>query len=1474
MRNKRTLLFTALALIALTIGTTVSLGGARLFATGGDGGWFAGLLSSDILQRIMQPGSDDRLADQRGDAPITDPVQADDLAGVMADLYSLPFVDDEEVLAGAFNGDPAGLAAIQAYMDAAGFDAAALEARANHLFDILEADDGSKYTAEDIRRAARRILNAARVAGKNAFIFPAMIYNGYSAADDTDAWDVGLKRNPGYGNFAKASNRSGFLSGKVLEFFGNENGQGFLSDGARAYDGLRIARARKGDFRVFAIAQPKGETGKPAALPFGYRISQNGQPYRIVDGRKASGTPWVSLSDKAITYHGADGPSVQKSIVDGSTTPSQTGTTAEDNGSPNEKGRTVQGLNGETLSEARERQDASEAVILSLPANRVAGSIQLEFEQYKNEFTILNAFMVGPDTMAPAIERIAERARRLINIGPYIAGSSDPTQKSRPGTGFIAVDIVDYPTALGGAMSGTTGGLRDLAHYLDAAGGDLERLEARTFALVEGLAARRSIDDFLTLAEAANRITDQAAKATATTYLMHGFIGGDFDLPPPHIGWDFGTDDTPPHMQFEGGENTSEILIGANVRMGANPIQVPLVQEFVSRAEGMRFRVKSGYYRFLTLASPIGVVSPATPLGDAMLINGVDQRLRDLRETTVWAGLTGGAITFNGGLERYGPVDPRLQGLLDDADIYAPLRDLYMRGGVFTKLPPTGQDILPGTALSPGNRNTYVYASRAFVNTDGMLVDLPSPPLGGTIIGAVILGESDPEPFAKRLAERIAELLRETTPAAGTDFTELMPSTGIVFADAFSLPVQVATNLNAQTRISSGNPVGPIGGGALPTSFVDNGSDGGTGTDTDGGTGTDTDGGTGTDTDGGTGTDTDGGTGTDTDSGTGTDTDGGTGTDTDGGTGTDTDGGTGTDTDGGTGTDTDGGTGTDTDGGTGTDTDGGTGTDTDGGTGTDTDGGTGTDTDGGTGTDTDGGTGTDTDGGTGTDTDGGTGTDTDGGTGTDTDGGTGTDTDGGTGTDTDGGTGTDTDGGTGTDTDGGTGTDTDGGTGTDTDGGTGTDTDGGTGTDTDGGTGTDKDGGTGTDTDGGTGTDTDGGTGTDTDGGTGTDTDGGTGTDTDGGTGTDTDGGTGTDTDGGTGTDTDGGTGTDTDGGTGTDTDGGTGTDTDGGTGTDTDGGTGTDTDGGTGTDTDGGTGTDTDGGTGTDTDGGTGTDTDGGTGTDTDGGTGTDTDGGTGTDTDGGTGTDTDGGTGTDTDGGTGTDSDGGTGTDTDGGTGTDTDGGSGTDTDGGTGTDTDGGTGTDTDGGTGTDSDGGTGTDTDGGTGTDTDGGTGTDTDGGTGTDTDGGTGTDTDGGTGTDTDGGEVILAPDAGGPYTVNVGEEFSFDGTGSFFNIGLDEFDIEWLLEDASGNDILFVTGLGVPGSPQDPPFISLDTPGLYDVTLTFTFGDLIASDQGLVIVIGDVAIPGPAAILIFLPGVLGLMLTRRIRRQNRQNTPL
>ncbi|MEM1019820.1 MAG: hypothetical protein AAGJ09_04935, partial [Pseudomonadota bacterium] len=418
MKSLRKLILVTVGTAALTIGAVVSLGGGTLFQTGSDGGWFGGLLSSDAVVRTANPRADTRLTDQSDDTALARTILnprpgSEDLASALARMASLPAVTLEDAVSGAIAGDAPGMARLQAFLDRAGFDPDALEGRAEAIFDALEEGRDLAYTRDETRQAARRVVSAARLASESAFLYPAIVYSGFGVSEDQSGWDIGPAESMAYGDFAQAGPSSGELSGPEVTYFDKQTGQSLLGDGAYGFDGL--TGPSDGDtLRLYAIAKPEDDAGNSLPLPFGYGLSTQEAPYRVVDARRASGAPWVSLANSEIAVHGG----------------AWTATAAEadeEEAAPALDQEDVRGFGGETLEAARAGRQPATGVLLSVPlpdGGADGDDFTLAITQLEGQLTSISAFIVGPDPMPAALAGIVARARDFEQTGTRVAGRS------------------------------------------------------------------------------------------------------------------------------------------------------------------------------------------------------------------------------------------------------------------------------------------------------------------------------------------------------------------------------------------------------------------------------------------------------------------------------------------------------------------------------------------------------------------------------------------------------------------------------------------------------------------------------------------------------------------------------------------------------------------------------------------------------------------------------------------------------------------------------------------------------------------------------------------------------------------------------------------------------------------------------------------------------------------------------------------
>lgn len=126
--------------------------------------------------------------------------------------------------------------------------------------------------------------------------------------------------------------------------------------------------------------------------------------------------------------------------------------------------------------------------------------------------------------------------------------------------------------------------------------------------------------------------------------------------------------------------------------------------------------------------------------------------------------------------------------------------------------------------------------------------------------------------------------------------------------------------------------------------------------------------------------------------------------------------------------------------------------------------------------------------------------------------------------------------------------------------------------------------------------------------------------------------------------------------------------------------------------------------------------------------------------------------------------------------------------------------------------------------------------------------------------------MLLIANAGPDITIEIGENFTLDGTLSSF-AGFDPayMTVEWLL----GGTYVLADGMGTDALIQllasgDAP---LDSAGAYHIILRLTYGDLFSLDEMILTLLPpDHPIPEPDALLILVTGVGLLFVARRRRR--------
>ncbi len=694
----------------------------------------------------------------------------------------------------SFQPSSAKLNSLLTYFDGAQGDANAIQRRVGALADLI-GQDTRAADAGNLAAASQRIRHAVRAAIGSTYVVPVVVDNQFALGAGRKGWDFG-----GAGTEAAASgftrvgtdaptivrgaHRISINHGKVASVFGTS-----LS----GVSGFTLPLA-DGDYKLLVLS--RAYNGKALeAKPFGGSVTVNGVERRVVSTLAARPVPYLNLKNTSIIKDFGN-----QAIGDENSAGLQSTTY---------KQALVTGVSG---------------LALVVPVHIHAGKIDVNFADLSGHDTLISGVvpvntnyanvmraldttlaMIAAPAISPAAggknsvlaaqgEQTAEEAGDS-GLAARFAGNAPVDGpagwQSKPGNVWVLLNSVTKERAVDGLLTNTPQGSANVQAYLDGAGGDTQRLQARALGLVDAVFANTANADFVRTAELTNHISAATDKAAKASYITSYHFRGGFRVPRGTIGYDFGPAKKATYTGFQRIAPGSSGVLGRNLKVvNTRNDRHNVIHDGISGITGTRTKLPNGVYRVYAIA-------PETfrnPFGRALRLNGAASRRIDLRapiSPVVWTHFVPSGIQMRGGLEA-------INAGLDTAS----QRD-HAKNGEHVRV-----RLAQSEYYGIGKISCVVLTGRAFVENGVMTLDFDPGNAPVTLAGLMTVPD-DYDGLKKALADKIGNQLAQLSPAAG------LPTTiGGGQATNFSGPLSSVPSFAQGSPFNGIAPLSsPIGGG-------------------------------------------------------------------------------------------------------------------------------------------------------------------------------------------------------------------------------------------------------------------------------------------------------------------------------------------------------------------------------------------------------------------------------------------------------------------------------------------------------------------------------------------------------------------------------------------------------------------------------------------------------------------------------------
>lgn len=625
---------------------------------------------------------------------------------------------------------------VQSYFDRSGGDADALLKRGERLVSALKNRVMSPEPIEDILVPIQTISDALDNSAEAVFIVPVLLDPRHKNDIHSTAYDFGPEGKPAFSDYQRyalneESERSGVSSFEISDQ------SLLLNDGIEGASALSLP-AKSGHRKVTILTT--GFRNPTADRPFVDGLSAEGRNSRVVwlddlpPPVADAGAQWMELGPNGAVHH----PWSEIKLPDNSFT---------------ENSPIIMGY----------------AAVL--PAVPIIGDLDLRFHQIAGSKAALNGAIISPTNMPAVIDEVKGQLWDLYTP-PIVAVLPQIELDEQPTLGSVTV-----AEALDGAISGTLDGLDQLQAFMNATAGNIDELRLRAEALLNALSQSNIANNFIAVADTANRILESAINSAQSGYILPAYISPDFKLNDQQFGWDFGQQDRNAFHQFvRVGENNT-LVTGDRIEALEGLSGEPITSDALLGVDGFYPELPDGSYRLFMLAPAQFEGEPvARPFGSEVRVSGGAIKTRDLRQADppIWGRFSVSGFSLHDGA--------------DSIENYLPSPDGSPKVAQLSTLISYNPDQIP-------EPESLILSARALVEGGRLRLQLEIPNGERSLVSGIIIEESDISELEDYLASKVANILTE----AGPRFSEQTPS-------AFATPATPSPSNNG------GNNGGSFGG--------------------------------------------------------------------------------------------------------------------------------------------------------------------------------------------------------------------------------------------------------------------------------------------------------------------------------------------------------------------------------------------------------------------------------------------------------------------------------------------------------------------------------------------------------------------------------------------------------------------------------------------------------------------------------------